>query len=132
MSELIKIESGDFLALMHSTSKGMDIPHPFEKDIFLFDSHIAGTTHVPDIDTVCEKLDENSRLSFFREPDNEFDEMAIVIKTADGEKVGYVPKNDNVIFSRLMDAGKLLFGKISEKEKKGKWHKISIKIYLHE
>lgn len=56
----------------------------------------------------------------------------IVIKNTDGVKVGYVPREDNVIFSRLMDAGKLLFGKITHKEMKGKWLNIKIKIYLHE
>ena len=43
-----------------------------------------------------------------------------------------VPKQDNVIFARLMDAGKLLFGKITSKEKKGSWVKIYIKVFLHE
>lgn len=55
-----------------------------------------------------------------------------MIKTEDGVKIGYVPKQDNVIFARLMDAGKLLFGRISAKEKKGSWVKINIKVYLHE
>jgi hypothetical protein len=31
-----------------------------------------------------------------------------------------------------MDAGKLLFGKISDLEEKGKWIKIDIKVYLKE
>lgn len=70
--------------------------------------------------------------TFFREPDNPHDPNAIVIKNADGVKVGYVPRADNLIFSRLMDAGKLLFGKITHKEMIGKWLKINIKIYLHE
>ncbi|MFR0795755.1 MAG: HIRAN domain-containing protein [Oscillospiraceae bacterium] len=56
----------------------------------------------------------------------------MVIKTVDGVKIGYVPKQDNVIFARLMDAGKLLFGKITSKEKKGSWVKIYIKVFLHE
>ncbi len=55
-----------------------------------------------------------------------------MIKTTDGVKIGYVPRQDNVIFARLMDAGKLLFGKITEKEKKGKWVRISIAVFLHE
>lgn len=58
--------------------------------------------------------------------------QAIVIKTVDGVKIGYVPKQDNVIFARLMDAGKLLFGRITSKEKKGSWVKIYIKVFLHE
>lgn len=71
-------------------------------------------------------------LEFFIEPDNRYDKQAIVIKTVDGVKIGYAPKQDNVIFSRLMDAGKVLFGKITSKEKKGSWVKIYIKVFLHE
>ena len=71
-------------------------------------------------------------MSYLFEPDNPYDNQAIVVKTVDGVKIGYIPKQDNVIFARLMDAGKLLFGRISEKEKKGKWVRIEMKIYLHE
>jgi len=60
------------------------------------------------------------------------DFYAIVIKNADGVKIGYVPKADNMIFSRLMDAGKLLFGRITLKEMQGKWLKIDIKVFLNE
>ena len=44
----------------------------------------------------------------------------------------YVSQQDNVIFSRLMDAGKLLFGKVKEKELIGKWLRIKIEFFLHE
>lgn len=66
------------------------------------------------------------------EPNNPYDKQAIVIKTGNGVKIGYVPKQDNIVFSRLMDAGKLLFGRISDKEKKGKWVVIKTKVFLHE
>jgi len=65
-------------------------------------------------------------------PDNPHDNRAIVIKNTDGVKIGYVPKADNVIFSRLMDAGKLLFARITSKEMAGAWLKIGIKVFLHE
>lgn len=77
-------------------------------------------------------LNAGDRLDFFREPDNPHDRRAIAIKCADGVKIGYVPKADNVIFARLMDAGKLLFGRITSKEMQGSWLKIAVKIYLHE
>lgn len=77
-------------------------------------------------------LNIDDKLDFFREPDNTYDEQAIVIKTVNGVKIGYVPMKDNLIFARLMDAGKLLFGRISSKEKKGSWVKIDIKVYLQE
>ena len=130
MGNLIKSESGGLVSLLHSTNGEIVIPKPFEQEIFLFDTYVAGTTHVENIDALEQDLDKGVRLDFFREPNNKYDSRAIVIKTQGGEKIGYVPKQDNVIFARLMDAGKLLFGKIESKEKKGSWLKINIKVYL--
>ena len=117
---------------LHGKNGEVSIPKPFERDIFLFDTYVAGTSHVEGIEELEPHLQIGDRLAFFREPENPYDAQAIVIKTTDGVKIGYVPRQDNVIFARLMDAGKLLFGKITEKEKKGKWVRISIDIFLHE
>ena len=132
MSDIVKSNQGGLVGLMHSQGGGLTIPKPFEMDIFLFDSHVAGTTFIEGIEELEPHLNIDDRLDFFREPDNKHDPKAIVIKNADGVKIGYVPREDNVIFSRLMDAGKLLFGRITYKEMKGKWLKINIKIFLHE
>ncbi len=132
MGDLVKTESNGLIGLMHGKDGGLSIPKPFERDIFLFDTYVAGTTHIEGIEELEPHLNIDDRLEFFREPDNQYDKQAIVIKTADGVKIGYVPQNDNVVFARLMDAGKLLFGKITSKEKKGSWVKLSIKVYLHE
>lgn len=132
MSDIIKSQGNDLVGLLHGKGGQLTIPKPFEKDIFLFDTYVAGTTHIEGIEELVEHLNIDDRLDFFREPDNPYDKKAIVIKTVNGVKVGYVPRADNVVFSRLMDAGKLLFGKISHKEIKGTWVKIDIKLYLHE
>lgn len=132
MGELIKPEGGNLLSLLHSADGEIVIPKPFEQEIFLFNTYVAGTTHVKNIDALEPDLNIGDRLDFFREPDNKYDSQAIAIKTQGGDKIGYVPKQDNVVFARLMDAGKLLFGKIELKEKKGSWLKINIKIYLQE
>lgn len=132
MGDLVKTESNSLIGLMHGKDGGLSIPKPFERDIFLFDTYVAGTTHIEGIEELEPHLNTDDRIEFFREPDNQYDKQAIVIKTADGVKIGYVPQNDNVIFARLMDAGKLLFGKITSKEKKGSWVKLGIKVYLHE
>lgn len=111
---------------------GLDLPKPFERDIFLFDTYVAGTTHVPGIENLEHVLQEGEKLVFYREPENPHDPQAIRIETIREEKVGYVPEQDNVVFSRLMDAGKVLFGQVSEKEMRGKWLRLKIKIFLHE
>lgn len=132
MSDLITTETGGLMSLLHNQNGELAVPKPFEKDIFLFDTHVAGTSYIDGIEELEPHLNEDDKLDFFREPDNKYDKRAIVIKTIDGVKIGYVPRYDNVIFSRLMDAGKLLFGRISSKEGSGRWVRINIKVYLHE
>lgn len=131
MGELVN-SGGGLVGLLHGNGGEISIPKPFERDIFLFDTYVAGTTHIEGIEELEPHLKVDDRLEFFREPDNSYDNQAIVIKTYDGVKIGYIPKQDNVIFARLMDAGKLLFGKISSKEILGTWVKIYIKVFLHE
>lgn len=132
MSDLVKIDNGDLIEYLIKTGTGLDLPKPFERDIYLFDTYVAGTSHIEGIENIGESLKEGDRLVFYREPENEHDPQAIRIENLKGEKIGYVPRKDNVVFSRLMDAGKVLFAKVIEKEMKGKWLKIKIKIYLHE
>lgn len=132
MNELVKKEQENLIEYLINQKTGLDLPKPYERDIYLFDSHIAGTSFIENIESVVEKLKEDDRLVFYREPDNEIDPQAIRIETLAQEKIGYVPRQDNIIFSRLMDAGKVLFARVVEKELLGKWHKINIKIYLHE
>lgn len=117
---------------MHVKSGNLRIPKPFERDIFLFDTHVIGTTSIEGIEELTPRLNVDDKLDFFREPDNPHDKRAIVIKNADGIKIGYGPREDNVVFSRLIDAGKLLFGKITSKEMKENWLKLDTKIFLHE
>lgn len=132
MSDIVKGPGNDIIGLLHGKGGRLDIPRPFERDIFLFDTYVAGTSYIEGIEELEPHLKLEEKLDFFREPDNPHDHKAIAIKNADGVKIGYVPRNDNVIFSRLMDAGKLLFGRISSKGMKGNWLKLGIKIYLHE
>jgi len=132
MGDLIKDKGKDLISLIYGKDGEIAVPKPFERDIFLFDTHVAGTSFVEGIEELEPHLNIADRLAFFREPDNPHDSQAIVIKNAESVKVGYVPKADNVIFARLMDAGKLLFARIASKEIAGGWLKISIKVYLHE
>ncbi len=132
MSDIIKSHKPGVVGLMHGATGGLTIPKPFEQEIFLFDTYIAGTTFVEGIEDISNHLASDDKLDFFREPDNPYDSKAIVIRTLNGVKIGYVPKADNLIFARLMDAGKLLFGKISDRDIKGNWVKIDIKVYLKE
>ena len=105
-----------------------DIIKPLIKEIHLFDSFIAGTTHLDD-KSVVDKVQVGDMLSLQRE-DNKFDSNAVMILNAEGKKLGYVPEKDNIIFARLMDAGKLLKAKVTDYTMKGSFKQISIGIYL--
>ncbi len=132
MGELINTGTeGGLISIIHGGGN-VSLPQAFARDIYLFSSHIAGTSHVEGIDELAAQLQPDMKLNFFREADNAYDHNAIVIRTPHGVKLGYVPKTDNVIFARLMDAGKLLFGKMTGKEDKHGWWLIKIDIYLHE
>ena len=101
---------------------------PLIREIHLFDSFVAGTMYLED-QSVLEEVRPGDRLSLFRE-DNKFDSNAIIIKTDGQRKLGYVPEKDNLIFARLMDAGKMLAAKVKDIERRGSFTKIGIGIYL--
>lgn len=109
---------------------GLDkVIKPLIKEIHLFDTYIAGVSYLKD-KAVLQEIKIKDRLTLQRE-DNKFDDKAILILTSDGRKLGYVPEKDNIIFSRLMDAGKLLVAYITEIKKKSiDYQQISIGIYL--
>lgn len=131
MSEITPVPEDRLLKLIHHDG-GLTVPVPFEREIFLFDTYIAGTTHIPGIEELEPFLNLDEKLNFFREPDNPYDSCAIVIKTAGGAKIGYVPRRHNLVFSRLMDAGKLIYGRISRKEVVDGWVKIAIRVIMQD
>jgi len=120
MGDLVKSGGNGLVGLLHGKGGELSIPKPFEKDIFLFDTYVAGTTHIEGIEELEPHLNNDDRLEFFREPDNRYDKQAIVIKTVDGVKIGYVPKQDNVIFARLMDAGKSFSVRLPQRKRKAR------------
>lgn len=105
-----------------------EVLKPLIREIHLFDSYVAGTTHLPD-PTVLDAIKVGDRLTLRREV-NKFDDNAILMLTEDGRKLGYVPEKDNLIFARLMDAGKLLGARISTITVRGTFRQIGVGIYL--
>ena len=51
---------------------------------------------------------------------------------SDGKELGYVPQEKNELLSNLMDAGKLLFGKLNEKTWVDNWLKLDVQVYLRD
>lgn len=106
-----------------------DMIKPLIKDIHLFDTFVAGTTHLED-KSVLDTIKIGDTLKLQREEKNRYDSNAVLLLCEDGRKLGYIPEKDNLIFARLMDAGKLLKAKITKIEQKGSFTQISTGIYL--
>ena len=121
MANELTLNQGGVVALQ--AEKGLaDMIKPLQREIHLFDTYIAGTTYLKD-KSVLENIAADDRLILQRE-DNKFDEKAILILNEKKQKLGYVPERDNIVFSRLMDAGKLLTAKVLNKEQKGTFTQI--------
>lgn len=122
------IEKKDELALALEKDELSSMIKPLIQEIHLFDTFIAGTSHIED-QSLYEALTIGETLILIRE-ENKYDENAIMIKNKDSIKLGYIPQKDNIIFSRLLDAGKHLMAKVNKISLKNDYYRISIGIYL--
>lgn len=127
MANELTVKEKELVSLVENHDIG-DVLKPLMNEIHLFDSFVAGTTHLED-PSVLSVIKSGDVFTLQRE-ENKFDDNAIILFAADKRKVGYVPEKDNIIFARLMDAGKLLKAKVSDVSKTGSFYKISIGIYL--
>lgn len=127
MNELTKFNPETLKALTESFKDGLPLPHI--KEIFLIETHIAGTSYL-DLSSIEPTLEKNGFLKLQREEENPYDNLAILIFEEGGNKLGYIPRSKNEVLSRLMDAGKFIFGRIIDKEWVNSWLKLTIKIYM--
>lgn len=126
--DLSNADQNKTIALFQQNNLG-EVLKPLIREIHLFDSYVAGTTHLKD-PSVLEEIKVDDPLTLRRE-ENKYDEHAILVLTADKKKLGYVPEKDNTVFARLMDAGKILKAKITDiRPKDDYFTMISIGIYL--
>ena len=127
---IIKIDP-KYLEIVRTSLDKTGLPKPFVQEVELLNCNIAGTTFL-NLKDIEPKLKKNQLLVLKREPKNKYDDKAILILTEDGQKLGYVPQEKNEILSKLMDAGKLLFGRLDEKNWVGRWLRLDIQVYLRD
>ena len=130
---LIPFKDWEEMLKVLDKNTGLDNPlTPFIKEIFLIECRVAGTGYVEDIDKKSADLIPDSLLVFQRETTNPYDANAILILNKRQEKLGYVPKAKNEILARLMDGGKLIFGKVVKREFNDDWLNLTIKVFLRD
>jgi len=131
VNEIIPIDESNIISIINAQKSGLDIGKPFSRQIYLISARIAGSFYVNDIEELVENIDIGSKLKFVREPDNEYDKLAILVKDPEGNKLGYVPREDNSILARLMDAGKWIYGTVKKIDKSDdSYIDIKMEIYM--
>ena len=123
MADELEINKGGVVSLIDNHELG-EILKPLVREIYLFNSYVAGTTHLED-QSVLGEIKEEDDLLLQRE-DNRFDQNAILVLTNERRKLGVYSEKDNVVFARLMDAGKLLKAKITTIEHRGILRKLGL------
>lgn len=119
------------LALIRGSFGAGGLPMPFVREVFLMECHVAGTSHRA-LEEVEPTLAPGNPLVFQREPKNPVDALAIRILDGQGRQLGYVPRERNEVIARLLDAGKVIFGKLDAKEWRGRWLKLDLRVFLRD
>ena len=109
-----------------------DLPMPFEQTVFLAECHLAGTDEIDDMLVKTRSVEAGTQLVMKRMPTNAQDARAVAAMTADGDIVGYVPRRHSAVMARLMDAGKALSAKVTDKTLAGHWLDLSVSIEMKE
>ena len=94
-------------------------------------TNVAGTTHVPDIVSLAQRLKPGDRLFLLREPNNKYDSNAILVLNQKEQKLGFIPKANNPLLAKMMDEGLALYADVDAIEQNGSWVKIVINVFLN-
>jgi len=130
MGALVRIDDTNIVSILNAGKTGLDIGKPFSRQIYLISASIAGSYYVDDIHNLLGKMTIGSKLRFVREPDNQYDELAILVKDQDNNKLGYVPRKKNPILARLMDAGKNIYGTVRTINNDDDYTNIEMEIFM--
>ena len=110
------ISNSDLSALLHGSD---EMPSPFSKEIYIGRQSIVGMRFQGGAMELINDLKPGDRISFLREPNNEYDAQAVMAVDAQGRKLGYIPRRENLVMSALMDHGKVFYGVIPNASQEG-------------
>lgn len=128
---LVKIPINTLKAIKEAFGED-GLPKPFVKEVFLMSCHVAGTGYQDGAKEAGEELKDGDIMVLLREPDNPHDALAIQVLDEKSRKLGYVPRKKNEVVARLMDAGKLVFGKVENHEVQDEWLRIKIRVFMRD
>lgn len=93
-------------AITKADKLGLALARPFSRRILVLETPVAGIFHVKGIHRLIRKLKKGDPIVLVREPKNAYDRLAVLVRNAEGKKLGYIPRAKNEVLANLMDAGK--------------------------
>lgn len=97
--------------------------------VLLCRTHVAGTSHLEDLDKVLEEIWPGNWVNLVREPENKYDCNAIRVESENELKLGYVPKKQSENLSAILNLGVQLYGRIASIDYEVSWTRIELEIY---
>ena len=88
---------------------------PLIKETQIFDCFVSETYDTKK--SVISKLKIGDEISTKKDESNLFDDYAVALFNANGDKIGYIPENYSSIVNKLINAGKVIKGKIVDIDK---------------
>lgn len=128
----------DSAALSFLEQTGLSLPEPFTRDILLMHTMINGAMHVDHIHELARQLQAGDQVKLVLEPHNPVDPRAIQVRNQENKKLGYIPRKKNEVLFHLMDAGKYLYGVVTdgdigeELDENNTWVEIFIDVYMRD
>lgn len=104
---------------------------PKTKQILLLDFTVAGTKFYKEFDKNDKEFIHEGMSLIIKREDNKHDSNAIALYV-DDIKIGYVPKAQNTVIARLLDAGKFMICRVMKAQYKDGWEKINANIWMVE
>lgn len=100
---------------------------PFTDDVCILNTKIAGLFYRE----LTEKagIEYGDILYLIREPENKYDENAIIVTDNTGYVLGYVPKKHNILLAAMMDEGKKFYAILTSDDLNIKNSEISVMFY---
>lgn len=103
--------------------------------VYLIETRVAGFQYHDGQDLDVQAVLATGRdLLLVREPYNEYDARAIAIQTVDQDKVGFIPRKNNLILASMMDQGLPLFAEIvvfdPDQIEESPWNCLRIRVYM--
>lgn len=130
MSNELAVVSDNWLEL---SGNAKQLPRPFEREIFLFGSHLAGTVEeIVDVERKSGDLPEGEELKIVVAGDAG-DDTALEVRAKDGVILGWISKRWSGLVLRLLKAGKTIVCKYRGSELvEEAWTDVRVDVYMRD